>query len=71
MAATIVVHIVQDTTIYKEEIEKLCVGKNGQEWKPLFLLVPLRLGIDTLNPGYFDQLKVQITMVMFMPLTNK
>ena len=32
---------------------------DAADWKPLLLVVPLRLGISDVNPVYYDQLKVE------------
>ena len=32
-------------------------------WKPLLLFVPVRLGINEINPMYFDSLKVRNTKI--------
>ena len=33
-------------------------GISTKEWKPLLLIIPLRLGLSEINPIYFDHLKV-------------
>lgn len=32
-------------------------------WKPLVLVIPLRLGISTINPAYVQGVKVNITII--------
>jgi len=57
------VHIAMDNTVCIQDIEKLCcVSNEGDDdqnslWKPLFLVIPLRLGLTDINPLYFRQLK--------------
>ncbi|XP_058815447.1 cysteine protease ATG4B [Topomyia yanbarensis] len=56
--SSIVVHVALDNTIATDEILELCVDKSDTEsWKPLLLIIPLRLGISEINPIYFDGLK--------------
>jgi len=67
------VHIAMDNTVCIEDIEKLCcvsdqttstttdddnvTTSTSSLWKPLFLVIPLRLGLSDINPMYFKQLK--------------
>lgn len=40
-------------------IEQLCRGTEpGNRWKPLVLVIPLRLGLSEINPIYLKGLKV-------------
>lgn len=50
----VIVHVAMDSVVCTEEIEK----KAGPEWQvPLLLLIPLRLGLDSLNQRYGKTLK--------------
>lgn len=33
-----------------------------EEWKPLLLIIPLRLGLNEINPIYINGLKVQFSL---------
>ena len=33
---------------------------SSRPWQPLLLFIPVRLGINEINPTYFDSLKVQL-----------
>ena len=39
-------------------------GIDPAVWKPLLLIIPLRLGLTDINPVYFDSLKVQPLYVL-------
>lgn len=47
------VHVVMDSTLYIPDVEVIASGY----WKPLLLCVPLRLGLDAINPGYVAGIK--------------
>lgn len=40
---------------------RLCLNK-ANEWKPLLLIVPLRLGLTEINPIYVNGIKVRIIL---------
>ncbi|CAF5210829.1 unnamed protein product, partial [Rotaria magnacalcarata] len=58
-----------DNTLVLDEIRKLCQNhskvrkttKNPNDkpegWKPLIIIIPLRLGLTNVNTEYIDQLK--------------
>ena len=39
--------------------------KAETQWKPLLLVIPLRLGLSEINPIYVNGLKVSIKMIHF------
>lgn len=51
--------------------EKLCViteqtsktNSSKNTWKPLVLIIPLRLGISTINPAYVQGVKVSSSIL--------
>lgn len=49
------VFIGMDNILVTEDVYQLC--KKDGEWKPLIFIMPLRLGLSTLNPQYIDALK--------------
>nr|CAI5869646.1 unnamed protein product [Callosobruchus analis] len=59
------IHVALDNTIVISEIRELCLqqtkldGTNlsRSEWKPLLLIVPLRLGLTDINPIYISGLQ--------------
>ncbi|XP_055387232.1 cysteine protease ATG4B [Condylostylus longicornis] len=52
---SIVVHVALDNTIATDDIDKTC--GTGSVWKPLLLLIQLRLGLSDINPIYIPALK--------------
>lgn len=49
------VHVAMDNVVVTEDVLELCQGTSS--FKPLLLIVPLRLGISEINPIYFEGLK--------------
>ncbi|XP_020287304.1 cysteine protease ATG4D isoform X2 [Pseudomyrmex gracilis] len=45
------VYVAQDCAVYLQDVENICRTPDGK-WKALILLVPLRLGVEKLNPVY-------------------
>ncbi|KAK9760809.1 Cysteine protease atg4 [Basidiobolus ranarum] len=50
------VYVATDGVIYKDQIRMLTLDTRGNQ-KPLLVLLPTRLGINTLNPIYFPAIK--------------
>ncbi|XP_034670220.1 cysteine protease ATG4B isoform X2 [Drosophila subobscura] len=44
-----------DSTVVLDDVYSLCL--EGDAWKPLLLIIPLRLGISDINPIYIPALK--------------
>jgi len=51
------IYISTDTVLYLDEIQRICFPSNALSWRPLFILVPLRLGLDNFNDIYHSHLK--------------
>ncbi|GLH05003.1 hypothetical protein R5R35_006187 [Gryllus longicercus] len=74
--SSLVIHVALDNTVVINEIRRLCSVKQKsgtqsegnasaggvvQSWKPLLLVVPLRLGLSEINPVYIRGLKTCFT----------
>lgn len=46
-------------SVYLQDVRKLCERPLPQHWKSVFILVPVRLGGQDLNPSYITSVKVQ------------
>lgn len=55
---SLVIHVALDNTIATDDIYSICLedGKVSS-WKPLLLIIPLRLGLNEINPIYISALK--------------
>ncbi|CAH1102607.1 unnamed protein product [Psylliodes chrysocephalus] len=59
------IHVALDNTVIVSDIRELCLTKNkldgahltNSDWKPLLLIVPLRLGLTEINPIYISGLQ--------------
>uniref|UniRef100_A0A1I8NR05 Cysteine protease n=1 Tax=Stomoxys calcitrans TaxID=35570 RepID=A0A1I8NR05_STOCA len=56
---SLMIHVAMDNTIVTDDILNLCLEnpQNDDSWKPLLLIVPLRLGLSDINPIYIPALK--------------
>jgi len=53
-----VMYLSNDSVLYLDEITQMCQSKNNsKQWKSLFIMIPLRLGIQSLNDIYLPSLK--------------
>lgn len=71
--SSLVIHVALDNTVVINDIKKLCCNQEGNPdsksnedqmyenktkvWKPLLLIIPLRLGLNEINPIYIQGLK--------------
>lgn len=60
-----------DGVIYKQEVDRLCWKEQNRsptnidtsvEWRSVLLLMPVRLGIATINPIYISVLKMCLSL---------
>ena len=56
------VHVAMDGSVYRSEVEAAAGTGDGGGWRPLLLLVPLRLGLDRLNEEYVPSLRALLGM---------
>lgn len=54
---SLAIHVALDNSVATDEIDELCTDKLDGSWKPLLLIVPLRLGLTEINSIYFSSLK--------------
>jgi len=55
------IHVALDNAVVSDEIVNLCQNGShdtGSDWNPLLLIIPLRLGLSSINPIYISGLKV-------------
>ncbi|XP_075153516.1 autophagy-related 4a isoform X2 [Haematobia irritans] len=64
---SLMIHVAMDSTIVTDDILNLCLEnpQNDETWKPLLLIVPLRLGLSDINPIYIGALKSCFELVGF------
>ncbi|XP_073827424.1 autophagy-related 4a isoform X1 [Musca autumnalis] len=64
---SLMIHVAMDMSIVSDEIMSLCLGnpQNEESWKPLLLIIPLRLGLSDINPIYIPALKKCFELVGF------
>ena len=60
--SSVAIHVALDNTVVINEIKSQCLIENSinlcrNEWKPLLLIVPLRLGLSEINPIYIAGLQ--------------
>ncbi|XP_050306741.1 cysteine protease ATG4B [Anthonomus grandis grandis] len=58
----IAIHVAMDNVVVISEIRHLCISPSAidyskTDWKPLLLIIPLRLGLSEINPIYINGLK--------------
>ncbi|KAJ2393191.1 hypothetical protein H4S02_000365 [Coemansia sp. RSA 2611] len=54
------IHVAIDQTVYASEVRKQALDESAESpgsWRPLLLLVPVRLGLSRLNLGYIPKIK--------------
>ncbi|CAD7080003.1 unnamed protein product [Hermetia illucens] len=54
---SIEIHVALDNTIVTDDIYSLCSTESDSSWKPLLLIIPLRLGLNEINPIYIPALQ--------------
>jgi hypothetical protein len=59
-------YVANDGILIMDELKSTCEqsdGRGKKSFKSVLILIPLRLGLDTLNTVYYDLLKVN-TMII-------
>jgi len=59
------IHVALDNAVVSDEIVNLCQNGShdtGSDWNPLLLIIPLRLGLSSINPIYISGLKACLQM---------
>jgi hypothetical protein len=58
-------YVATDGVLYLDQIKEACTNssdsrqsKGSTSWSPILLMIPIMLGLDLLNPIYFEPLKV-------------
>ena len=59
-------YVAMDGTLSKADA-RAAAQRSGSAWDPLLILVPLRLGIEAINPVYFAAVKVRNGMIDCTP----
>ncbi|XP_054282504.1 cysteine protease ATG4B-like [Macrosteles quadrilineatus] len=67
--SSVAFHVAMDNTVVINDVRQLCtsetqrsdVRRRARSWKPLVLVVPLRLGITDINPVYVQAIKATFT----------
>ena len=61
--ANLGVVLAMDTTVYQSQVFEAAKGKYSNAWdKPVLILLPLRLGLNGVNPIYFASIKQYFTL---------
>ncbi|CAG8443482.1 11459_t:CDS:10 [Ambispora leptoticha] len=70
----LVIHVPTDNTIYRNDVISLATGESETElksnWKPIVTLLPIRLGIEKLNPNYSPNLKELFKLPQFLGIAG-
>ena len=72
------IFLAQDGVIYKDQVKQVFTERDddveetseSQKPKGLLILVPLRLGLETLNPVYHESIKVWRSIYMYATVYN-
>ncbi|CAB4424750.1 unnamed protein product [Rhizophagus irregularis] len=68
------IYVPTDNTIYRSEIIDAATGEHDigdqKPWKPVLILLSVRLGTDKLNPSYSDNLKALFTFPQFLGIAG-
>ncbi|CAG8490809.1 2126_t:CDS:10, partial [Dentiscutata heterogama] len=71
------IHIPADNAIYRTEVINIAMGEydnnlfsEQKEWKPILILLSVRLGTDRFNPSYFGNLKTLFTFPQFLGIAG-
>ena len=65
------IHVALDNTIVIDDAKEAAASAERREWRPLLLVVPLRLGLTDINPMYFPDLKVRARVFQLHETVNQ
>jgi len=54
-SSNLCVYVSDDGAVYVDKVTKLATS-NGNTWRPVLIIVPLRLGLDTMNEIYYPSI---------------
>ncbi|KAJ3128034.1 Cysteine protease atg4 [Physocladia obscura] len=61
----LVIHVVSDGVLLLDELNALCIRKDDDgksSWSSVLILIPVRLGLDSLNSVYYESIKKCLKM---------
>ncbi|RIA93559.1 hypothetical protein C1645_762048 [Glomus cerebriforme] len=68
------IYVPTDNTIYRSDMVYAATGEHDfsdqKPWKPILILLSVRLGTDKLNPSYSDNLKTLFTFPQFLGIAG-
>jgi hypothetical protein len=56
------IYVSNDQVLYRDEINKICRNRKTPVWRSVIIIIPLRLGLDTINDVYHENLRNVFTL---------